>query len=122
MANNGLVWNVYVEHFNRQKIVPYNIFDHTDFLADIQKEIKRIPETQDDEEYIESVSSVLRSVMMYYFWSKCEWEIVLTSWPTNIRGFHDEKVDVYDQVRLNWDSFVDYVMAHLEDILKARIE
>lgn len=122
MANNGLVWNVYVEHFNRQKIVQYNVFDHIDFLADIQREIKQIPETQDDDIYRERVSSVLRSVMMYYFWAKCEWEITLTSWPPNIKGFRDVQVDVYDQVDMNWDAFVDYVMENLGDILKARIK
>ena len=45
---------------------------------------------------------------MYYFWSKCEWEIILSDWPPS-DTFCKEKIDVFDQVMLNWDIFVDYI-------------
>ena len=74
---------------------------------------------------------------MYHFWSKSEWEIALTDWPTHIdvkevarlqkeldehfgRWNREpysidvhlrvaEKIDVFDQVMLNWDIFIDYL-------------
>ena len=43
---------------------------------------------------------------MYYFWSKCEWEVLISPWV----GGNDEeiKVDVAWQIMNNWDVFVDY--------------
>lgn len=44
---------------------------------------------------------------MYYFWSKCEWEVLISPW---VGGNDDEeiKVDVAWQIMNNWDVFVDY--------------
>lgn len=42
---------------------------------------------------------------MYYFWSKCEYEIILSPWTGRA---DDIKIDVYDQIMMNFDSFVDY--------------
>ena len=42
---------------------------------------------------------------MYYMWSKCEYEIILS--PLTGRA-DDIKIDVYDQIMMNFDRFVDY--------------
>lgn len=52
---------------------------------------------------------------MYYFWSKCEWEIIISGWPPR-DDFNDAKIDVYDQVKLNWDKFVDYTWDHRKEL------
>ena len=80
---------------------------------------------------------MLRREVLYYYWSKAEWELVITDTQPHIdrkelnRLITDcylkrtvaespllfshvnlsdaEKIDVYEQVRLNWDEFVDYV-------------
>lgn len=43
---------------------------------------------------------------MYYMWSKCEYEIILSPWTGRA---DDIKIDVYDQIMMNFDKFVDYV-------------
>ena len=43
---------------------------------------------------------------MYYYWAKCEWEVIVSDWPTS--GKVEAKIDVYNQVMLNWDKFADY--------------
>lgn len=48
--------------------------------------------------------------MKYYFWSKCEWEIIICPW---VGKADDIKIDVYDQLMLNWDKFVDYVWSEV---------
>ena len=48
----------------------------------------------------------LRHILMYYFWSKCEWETVLKPWVGDMNI--GRKIDVYNQVMLNLDKFVDY--------------
>ena len=43
---------------------------------------------------------------MYYMWSKSEYELILHPWSGDA---NDVKIDIYDQVTMNWGSFVDYV-------------
>lgn len=125
-----LVWNVFVEDINARKIEVHNIFDHHRFmedLVDIKKEVMN-----DRNAFADKV----RSSLMYFYWSKCEWEVVVTSWPpyvdskevdrladekTNMlidygRFYREsvnletaEKIDVYDQVMMNWDVFIEYL-------------
>lgn len=96
-------WFVFAESVNRKEIYEMNVFDHGGFTADLEKFLKKRPTR-------EELSEELRHITMYYFWSKCEWEVLLTSW---VRGGHDDspklKIDVYDQLKMNWDHFVDYV-------------
>lgn len=106
-----LEWNVYVGDFNSSVIEVYNIFDHWSFYNDCLKNKKK--NGKDREAFFEE----MRKDLMYYYWSKCEWEIILQHWPTR-EDFHDLKIDVYDQVRLNWDAFTDYVWAHLGELKK----
>ena len=102
-----MCWNVYVEDVNRRRIEQYNIFEHGRFATEIEKAYKK--HRDDFDAFAEEVKNNLR----YYFWSKCEWEIMLNSLFTD-KNFKPEKIDVYDQVMLNWDVFIGYVwkMAH----------
>lgn len=116
-----MTWNVYRYDINSQRIYQYNVFNHGRFLEEV-KAIK----TKDKDEFSEK----LRMIAMYYFWSKAEHEIVITSFPPYInkdevsrivsesdnykyimhvnldRG---EKIDIYNQLQMNWEHFVDYV-------------
>ncbi len=76
----------------------------------------------------------LETVLRYYFWSRCECEIVLTDWPTSITHKELEKlvsepvtyrhsveldiskkIDMFEQVQNNWNIFIDYVWSNLND-------
>ena len=122
-----LEWNVFRYDFNARKIETYNVFNHGSFYNDVMK----IPR-KNKLEFAEK----LRREAQYYFWSKCEMEIVMTSWPpyideseyqrlTKERNEHIEKrgdaprvlnvcttvgskIDIYEQLMLNWDMFVEY--------------
>lgn len=93
-------WNVYVDDFNAKEIGTYDIMQNSRFVEDARKAIKEC-ETRD--EFAERI----RRDLMYYFWSKCEWEIILSDWPPS--GQVEKKIDVFDQVMLNFDVFVDYL-------------
>lgn len=131
-------WNVLRNDFNSREIKEYNIFQHSSFSKDVV-ELSNQDLTKED------FTEKLRRTLQYYFWSKSEMETVITSWPPyidseelarlnaeyenhnakwgrypyklNVRLDVREKIDIYDQVRLNWDVFVDYVWNHrkLED-------
>ena len=106
-----LTWNVYYEDFNRKNIKTFNIFEHYSFWEDCIKNKRKNKNDKD------SFVKQLRQDLMYYFWSRSEWEIILTSWPER-KDFKEKKIDVCDQIELNWDRFVDYVWNNIKDIKK----
>ena len=110
-----MIWNVYVEDFNKKQIDAYNIFNHYSFNEDVKKAYKR---HKDD---FHAFSQAVKNSLMYYFWSKCEWEVILSDWPPS-DNFSAAKVSVYDQVMMNWDVFIQYVwkMAHMRKNAKTK--
>ncbi len=133
-----LIYNVYIEDFNNKDIIKYNIFDHYYFYNDLVKHKKKY-----GKEFNEFSNAVKKS-LSYYFWSKSEYEIVLTSWPPYVeseeidrlvkeREEHNkkyssifirdtvkltvgEKVDIYGQIMMNWDIFIKYIWENLKHI------
>lgn len=132
--NKNLTWNVFIEDRNSEDIKLYNVLN-----TGIVEEIKnRTLGINDKEQFAEEVKSVL----MYHYWSRSEWEIVLTDWVPHItviefdrlsdeldsyRAKWDKnpyklsvnlatgkKVDVWDQVQLNWNHFIDYLWNNLK--------
>lgn len=94
-------WNVFYYNINKKKIDTFNIFEHRSFL----EYVKKAKELKTKEEF----KKQLRSELMYYFWAKAEWEVLITPWVGGDREKCAVKIDVYEQVMSNWDVFVDYV-------------
>lgn len=92
-------WYVYYHDSNSQKIVKWNVFNHGSFKEEVAKLLR---EKFNKEEFSEK----LQKELMYYFWSKCEYEIILSPWTGQA---DDIKIDIYDQIMMNFDRFVDYV-------------
>ena len=95
-----MIWNVFYYNVNSKKIEHFNIFDHWRFREDVENALKKSKSREELEKKI-------RSKLFYYFNSKCEWEVLITPWPT--REDETIKVDVYWQVINNFDRFIDYV-------------
>lgn len=104
-----LEWNVYYENFNAREIQETNIFSHGSFLTDLKKAHKKYKDNR------EAFEKEVKSSLMYWYWSKCEWEIIISDWPPSDR-VPAIKVDVYDQVMLNWNVFMDYLWEHREEL------
>lgn len=92
-------WYVLYSDSNARKIVKWNIFKHGTFKREVDKLLKENL-TKDD------FSEKLRRLLMYYMWSKSEYEIIVSPW---VGRAEDIKIDIYSQVHMNWDRFVDYV-------------
>ena len=92
-------WYVYHHDSNAQKIIKWNVFTHRIFKEEVTELLKRnLPKDEFAEE--------LKNKLLYSFWSRCEYEIILSSWV----GYADNlKIDIYDQITMNWNSFVNYV-------------
>ena len=111
---NHLEWNVYKEDFNRKRIVKSNVFNYVGFLEGCKKAYRKYK--QDDQ--VKDLEKEIRSLAMYYFWAKCEYEIILTGWPPPKSGFEEMKIDIYDQLTMNWDYFFKYITDHKKEFLK----
>ena len=97
-----LHWNVIHEDFNERRIAEFDIFEHHGFAEGVREAY--IKHRNDFDAFAEKV----RGSLFYYFCSKCEWEVIVSSWPPSDR-VPERKVDVYKQVMLNWPVFIDYV-------------
>ena len=125
-----LVWNVFNE--DNGEIVPINIFEYNwrflkEGLLVAKKKYK-----DNFEEFAEHI----RSWLQHEYWSRSEYETVITTWPPYVNGEEVDrltqekaariekygnfiresvdlefgfKIDIYTQVMLNWDRFIDYV-------------
>lgn len=108
----GLKWFVFVEDINKKRIKVYNIFEHKDFMEDCDDAWENYKNKHHNfAKFYEDIDSIL----MYYFWCKCEWEIIISNFPPS-DSFKNKKVDVYQQVKINWDKFIDYLFSwYVED-------
>lgn len=98
-----LEWNVYRFNINKQKIEVFNIFDHYSFKEYVKKALIEYEYCKED--FIKQ----LKSELCYYFGGKSEYEVIITCWVGGDREKVNQKIDIYDQVMMNWDKFVDYV-------------
>ena len=131
----NLEWNVYIEDFNHKCIKTYNVLN-----KGIIDEILKKTEYATDKD---TFAAAVKHVLMYHYWSRAEWEIVITDWPPHvtpsdldklnlevtehykkynsypyavtISPIVGKKVDVWDQVELNWKHFIDYLWRELKE-------
>lgn len=131
----SLTYYVFVENINKKKIEKYNVLN--DGILDEFKKRMKEQHITDKRQFAEMAEQVL----MYHYWSRSEWEIVLTDWPPHMKLEElaklneevekykkdynrepysltinlstAEKIDVYDQIMMNWNIFIDYVWENL---------
>ena len=115
MEAKKLEWFVYCESFNRGRIERHNVFNHYSVIKDLQKALKKYRDNRPA--FLEEA----KHIFMYHYWSKCEWEIILSAWPPS-KKCKEEKIDVFDQLQLNWDAFCDYLWENRALLKKIKLE
>lgn len=106
MSKYNLSWYAYRQDANSGKIEPWNIFEHGSFHRSIIDYLKRFKDESMGANDKLAFRNKVNSDLMYYFWSKAEYEIILKNW---IGKDCEIKIDIYDQVMLNFDKFIDYL-------------
>lgn len=100
-------WNVFYYDINRNKITTYNIFNHHRFNKYIEEAFEKC---KTKEEFAE----ILKRELMYYFWSKAEWELVIELDEDNhaflipwcgCRNPEEVKIDVTNDANFDWSGF-----------------
>lgn len=128
-------WNVFLNDPNNKSIKEWNIFTHQSFAQDINAALNKCVSKSDFERQC-------RSSALYHFWSKSEYEVVITSWPPYITREEaaqfksDElpkyraaieletgsKISVFNQLWINWDAFVSYCWSCRETPIKVTVK
>ena len=99
-AVSKMQWNVFRYDINKTEICVWNIIEHYNFAKEVDAHLKKC-DTK------EAFGKELRLSLMYYFWSKAEYEVIVSDWPHTDSS--EVKVDIYQQVMNNWDIFLDYI-------------
>ena len=105
-------FNVLIE--NHDKFEPYDIMPRLKYSY--IEMIERVQEYGESEyrHYLNTTKEIdewLDRALRYMFWSKCEYEIILSPWPpyTNDKGEEvilpkrSRKIDIYEQCMMNFD-------------------
>lgn len=101
--NTHLQWFVFRDNCNSKKLEVFNIFDHGRFFDDIKDAMYNfIMNNFSKNEFITKVDRMI----LYYFGFKVEYEIIISQ---VIGENYYEKIDIRNQIHLNWDRFIDYL-------------
>lgn len=84
-------YNVILWDFNRKEVEYYDIIP---YFKECWNDLKKKPKSFYD------IKQFIISESRYQFWSRCEYEIVITGFPENSRT---QKIDVFDQIMSNID-------------------
>lgn len=91
-----IIYNINKKEFESYDIMPYLIDKYKS-----KKKKKKHPTTFDEfKKFIEGAS-------MYMYWSRCQYELILTSWPNEDKK---EKIDIHNQIMMNIDRITEVLM------------
>lgn len=94
---------VIVYDINRKTFVPYDVIP---YLEKCYYEETNKPKT------LEEFKDFVKNQSKYQWWSRCEYEIILESWPkTNV----NKKWDVHRQVMMNIDIITSMLMDNVNE-------
>ena len=102
MKRNIKPYKVISWDFNSDNIEYYDIMP---FLIDSYKKIKKNkPKTFDE------IKEFITNESRYRFWSRCEYEVIITGWPKQKR---EVKIDIFNQIMENIDVITTHFISHL---------
>lgn len=102
-------WYVYYYNINKSEMTTFNILAHYGFRRSIEQAVRKYKKR---DEFVEQ----LRKELQHFFWSKSEYEIIISPWVGGDREKESKKIDVYQQVMLNFDKFADYVWENKKSV------
>lgn len=131
-----LSWKVYVSNYG--DIEEYDVFSYGSLIEYIKSFKKEHGEDH------EAIMRDLRAMLMYLFYHKYEWETEISDYTPRIPVEHidelkeyvesyekeygtklktvsvnlmtSKKIDVFQQIDMNWDRFSEYVISNLDSI------
>lgn len=131
---NVLIWDINSSKVQQYDVLPY--FRNCWKEKYNKEDSKKIKETKQDKKRKELFKEWVHRKSLYMFWSRCQWEFLISSWPYGSKQFYDdikeflssdynlekiddkieleniiigsmEKIDVHQQIEMNIDIIVD---------------
>ncbi len=96
-------FNVIIYDINRKVFEPYDVIPY--LVRQYQKERTKPTTVEEFKAFVERWSK-------YQWWSRCEYEIILSDWPSQR---HEEKWDIYQQIMLNLETIAEILMKNIND-------
>ena len=91
-------FNVIWYNCNKKDFEPYDIMPY--LVDEYKKSKKKLKTFEEFKEFVNSTS-------MYQWWSRCEYEIILSDWPPS--GI-EKKWDIYKQILMNINLITSLLM------------
>lgn len=110
-------WYVYRHDTNKGKIIKYNVVN-TGVINHLIEMLNQIKKEKGHWNYDDFTAAAMQ-IYRYYYWGKCEHEIIIKEW---VGREAEEKVDVFDQLMLNWDIFVDHLYDYVIELMSSKGE
>ena len=92
-------WYVLIENFNEKKIDYYNIFNNIKFSEGVKELLENFITFED---FVEK----LEKKLMYAFWCKAEYEVIVS----DLFETFNKKIDIYSQVKPNIKILAEYII------------
>ena len=111
-------WTAMYYNCNAKRFESYNVLDYReDFVKKLKKKVTS------KEEFTQK----MKSELIYSFWSKCEWEVILTNKDGRIImspwvGPEDITLDVTDREDFNWVDFFNKQAEHYINKTEIKID
>lgn len=104
MSSKKLEWNVFINDFNSDRIINYNVLDDSYIINSLKKELKSKKIVNKEE-----LKEFLRGKLMAKYWSRTEYEILVSGL------FKDKsyKIDAWKQIEINFDRLIEYIINEL---------
>lgn len=115
-------------------IVKYNVLNEgfvKEHLDPLKKDYKKRVKEGNKESVLKSIfAEDVKKALFYRYWGRAEYEVVITTWPpivdkeeikrlweeekdhayrSSVNLHYGNKIDIYDQVMLNFNIFIDYL-------------
>ena len=105
-------FNVIRYDFNSKKFIPYDVIPYfVNSYKELVENHKKYPKSKYYKvpKGFKQFKEFVRKEALYQFWSRCEYEIILSDWPPSNPPI-EEKWDVYDQIMMNLDVITKLVI------------
>lgn len=107
-----VIWN-----FSTDRVEHYNIMPYLYRRLEEKRKKKQI--TLEDLT-LERLKEFIDNESKYQFWARCEYEVILSSWPPRENG-RKHKMDVYEQIHMNLDNIAKLMYDDLQKGNSARV-
>lgn len=91
-------FNVIWWDFNKSEPEPYDIIPYL---------VRCYNESNDKPSTLEEFKDFIKHESMYRWWSRCEYEMIISNWPTQDKS---KKIDIYYQVMMNIEIIANLLM------------